>query len=139
MREADKCHPVACISKSISPAERNYDVYDKEMLAIIRALEQWHHYLEGAAQPVQVLTDHKNLEYFMTAQKLNHRQACWSLFLSRFDLRLQHHAGKLLGKLDLLSRHKDHKKGVEDNNDNVIMLKPEFFDQKILATRMDPP
>jgi len=44
--------------KSI-PAERNYDIYDKEMLAVMRALEQWRHYLEGAKHPVQILTDHK--------------------------------------------------------------------------------
>jgi len=86
MRNDDKWHPVAYISKSLSPAERNYDIYDKEMLAVICALEQWHHYLEGTKYPVQILTDHKNLEYFMTAQKLNRRQARWSLFLSRFDI-----------------------------------------------------
>jgi len=75
MREDDKWHPVAYISKSLSPAERNYDIYDKEMLAVMHMLEQWRHYLEGAKHPVQILTNHKNLEYFMTAQKLNHRQA----------------------------------------------------------------
>src|SRR5258707_2658616 len=62
MRDDDKWHPVAFISKGLSPAEHNYDIYDKEMLAIIRALEQWCHYLEGSTHPVQVLTDHKNLE-----------------------------------------------------------------------------
>ena len=82
MCEDDKWHPVAYISKSLSPAERNYDIYDKEMLAVMCTLEQWHHYLEGAKHPVQILTDHKNLEYFMTAQKLNHWQARWSLYLS---------------------------------------------------------
>jgi len=71
MREDDKWHPVAYISKSLSPAERNYDIYDKEMLAVMCALEQWCHYLKGAKHPVQILTDHKNLEYFMTTQKLN--------------------------------------------------------------------
>src|SRR5882762_9081449 len=85
MRDDDKWHPVAYISKSLNPAEPNYDIYDKEMFAVMRALEQWSHYLEGATHPVQVLTDHKNLEYFMTAQKLNRRQARWSVYLSRFD------------------------------------------------------
>jgi len=82
MRDDRRWHPVAFISKSLSPAEQNYDIYDKEMLAIIQALEQWQHYLEGTEHPVQVLTDHKNLEYFMVAQKLNWRQARWSMFLS---------------------------------------------------------
>src|SRR6266404_754636 len=133
MRDDDKWHPVAYISKSLSPAERNYDIYDKEMLAVIRALQQWRHYLEGATHPVQILTDHKNLEYFMTAQKLNRRQARWSVFLSRFDLRLQHRPGKSSAKPDLLSRLQDHKVGVEHDNENQILLKPSFFGSKIAA------
>jgi hypothetical protein len=57
------------------------------MLAIIRGLEEWRHYLEGARHPVEIWTNHKNLEYFRVAQKLNRRQARWSLYLSYFDLR----------------------------------------------------
>jgi len=86
----EKRHPVAFYSKSLSPVERNYEIHDKEMLAIIRALEEWRHFLEGARHPVEIWTDHKNLEYFMTAKKLNHRQACWSLYLARFDFKLTH-------------------------------------------------
>ena len=71
MHDNNKWHPVAYLSKGLSPAERNYDIYDKEMLAVICALETWRHYLEGASHPVKILTDHKNLEYFMMAQKLN--------------------------------------------------------------------
>ena len=82
MREDDKWHPAVYISKSLSPAKCNYDIYNKEMLVIIHALEQWCHYLKGAKHPVQILTDHKNLKYFMTAQELNHCQTWWSLFLS---------------------------------------------------------
>ena len=54
----------------------NYEIHDKEMLAIIRALEEWRHFLEGATHLVEIWTDHKNLEYFMMAKKLNRRQAC---------------------------------------------------------------
>ena len=71
----EKWHLVAFYSKSLSPVERNYKIHDKEMLAIIRALEEWRHFLEGAQHPVEIWTDHKNLEYFMTAKKLNRRQA----------------------------------------------------------------
>ena len=70
-----KWHPVAFYSKSLSSVEWNYKIHDKEMLAIIRALEEWRHFLEGATYPVKIWTDHKNLEYFMTAKKLNCRQA----------------------------------------------------------------
>ena len=57
-------HPCAYLSKTFSPAERNYDIYNRELLAIIHALEHWRHYLQGTAHPVTLLTDHKNLTYF---------------------------------------------------------------------------
>jgi hypothetical protein len=67
----EKWHPVAFLSKSMTPVERNYEIHDKEMLAIIQAMEEWRHFLEGAEHKFEVWTDHKNLEYFMTAKKLN--------------------------------------------------------------------
>ena len=57
----------------MSPAERNYDIFDKELLAIIKALKDWRHLLEGSLIPVQILTDHKNLEYFITKRDLSER------------------------------------------------------------------
>lgn len=68
-------HPCAYLSQSMSPAERNYDIYDKELLSIIRALEEWRHYLEGTKIPFDIFTDHKNLTYFREAHQLNRRQA----------------------------------------------------------------
>ena len=124
--EDGKWHPVAFLSKSLSEVERNYDVHDKEMLAIIRALEEWRHYLEGTKHTFQIWTDHKNLEYFMTAKKLNRRQARWSLFLSRFNFTLHHRPGKKSLKPDALSRRPDHGKGEHDNED-VTLLKPSYF------------
>ncbi|GBE88232.1 hypothetical protein SCP_1300460 [Sparassis crispa] len=64
-------HPCAYISQTLNPAERNYEIYDRELLGIIRALTEWRHYLEGSPHPVEVRSDHKNLTYFRTAQKLN--------------------------------------------------------------------
>jgi hypothetical protein len=64
-------HPIAFLSKALNPVERNYEIHDTEMLAIIQGLEEWRHYLEGARHPVEIWTDHKNLEYFRVAQKLN--------------------------------------------------------------------
>src|SRR3979490_2345019 len=63
--------PVAYMSKALNDVERNYDIHDKEMLAIMQALGEWRHYLQGTRQPFEIWTDHKNLEYFMTARKLN--------------------------------------------------------------------
>ena len=78
----NKWHPVAYLSKSLSAVEWNYEIYDKEMLAIIQALEEWRHFLEGAWHKVEVWTNHKNLQYFQTVKKLNRQQAHWSLYLS---------------------------------------------------------
>jgi CRISPR/Cas system CMR-associated protein Cmr5 small subunit len=57
-------HPVAFFSKSMNPAEQNYRISDKEALAIIKALQHWHHWLENTEEPVEIITDHQNLEYF---------------------------------------------------------------------------
>jgi reverse transcriptase-like protein len=83
-------HPVSFISKTLSPAERNYEIYDRELLAIIRVLEEWRHYIQGSAHTTIVLSDHKNLTYYQEvskAKKLNRRQARWSLYLSEFDVK----------------------------------------------------
>jgi len=113
----EKWHPVAFYSKSLSPVEWNYEIHDKEMLAIIRALEEWRHFLEGAQHLVEIWTDHKNLEYFMMAKKLNCHQARWSLYLAHFDFKLTHCPGCSMGKPDTLSRRPDHGKRTSDNED----------------------
>jgi len=73
--EDKKWHPVAFLSKSLSPVEWNYEIHNKEMLAIIRALQEWRHFIEGAEHQCEIWTDHKNLEYPMTAKQPNWRQA----------------------------------------------------------------
>ena len=127
----DLWHPVAFYSKSLSPVECNYEIHDKEMLAIIRALEEWRHFLEGARHSVEIWTDHKNLEYFMTAKKLNRRQARWSLYLARFDFHLHHRPGRSMGKPDALSRRADHGSGARDN-ENVTLIPPHFLAARAL-------
>jgi hypothetical protein len=81
-------HPVAFLSKTFSETERKYKIYDQESLGIIRALKEWRHYIQKSGHTTIVYSDHKNLTYFRTAQKLNDRQARWSLYLSGFDLNL---------------------------------------------------
>jgi hypothetical protein len=73
------------------------------MLAVMQLLEEWRHFLEGAKHQVEIWTDHKNLEYFMTVKKLNRRQAQWSPYLSRFDFVMHHHPGTSMGKCGALS------------------------------------
>jgi len=122
-------HPVAYRSQSMADAERNYEVYDKEMLAIIRALEDWRHYLEGLPQPFDIITDHRNLQYWRTAQDLTRRQARWSLYLSRFDFRLFYKPGTANTQVDPLSRLPIHL--VPDSADNLrqVVLRLEHFAQ----------
>ena len=69
--EDGRWRPVAYLSKSLNKMERNYEIHDKEMLSVIRGLENWRHLLKDAKFKFEVWTDHKNLEYFMKAQKLN--------------------------------------------------------------------
>jgi len=121
-----KWHPVAFYSKSLSSVEQNYEIYNKEMLAIICALEEWRHFLEGATHLVEIWTNHKNLKYFMTAKKLNRRQAHWSLHLARFDFLLHHRPGCTIDKPDTLSRRADHGNGASDN-ENIVLLRLEFL------------
>src|SRR5713101_3883494 len=97
-------HPVAFMSKSFIEAERNYDIYDRELLAIIKALEEWRHYLEGSPHTIDILSDHKNLEIFKETCKLSRRQVRWALYLSRFNFQITHMPGKNAGKPDALSR-----------------------------------
>ena len=77
------------------PAKRNYETYDQELLAIVTAFKQWRHYLEGSFYPVEVLTDHNNLKYFMELAQLNDRQACWAMKLSMFDFFITNRPGKI--------------------------------------------
>ena len=99
-------HPVGFYSKTFSPAERNYEIYDRELLAIIRALEEWRHYIQGSGHTTIVLSDHQNLTIYKEARKLNRRQAQWFLFLSEYDVKLVHTPGIKMVQSDALSDRK---------------------------------
>jgi predicted aspartyl protease len=107
--EDGKRHPVAFFSKSMQPAERNYDIHDRELLAVIRCFQQWRHYLEGAKHQVVVRSDHHNLQYFRTTKVLTSRQVRWAEFLSGFDFVIVYQSGKESARTDALSRRVDHK------------------------------
>ena len=106
--------PVAYLSAKLAPAEVNYDIHDKELLGIVRSLEEWRAELTGVASPFSILTDHKNLVYFMSTKKLNERQVRWAEFLSRFQFVLTHRPGRLNQRADALSRQE---KDVPGNGD----------------------
>ena len=125
-----KWHPVAFISRTMSEAELNYEIYDKELLAIMYAMEQWRHYLLGTPKPFEVLTDHKNLEYFRKPQKLNGRQARWYLRLQEYNYTLRHIPGTTNSKVDILSRLPWYKETIPEQKD-VQLLKDDFFIKKL--------
>jgi transposase InsO family protein len=105
--EDNEIRPVAFRSCTLTAPELNYDTHDKELLAIHDAFRSWRHYLEGSGTPIDVVTDHKNLEYFCTSKILTRRQARWSEFLSQFNMIVRFHPGKLGAKPDALTRRWD--------------------------------
>src|SRR5258705_9145792 len=125
--QADGMHqPIAFMSKGFSDAERNYQIHNKEMLAIMHTLDEWHHFLEGMTEKFEILMDHQNLTYFRDTQKLNCWQAHWSLFLSCFDFSLHHQPGWLMGRPNALSQRSDHPHR-KDDNANVTLLPSDVF------------
>ena len=88
----------------MNPSELNYNTHDKELLAVYGAFRIGRHYLKGSATLVDVVTDHKNLEYFCTTRLLTQRQVHWSEFLSQFNLIIWFHPRKLGTKPDMLTR-----------------------------------
>ncbi len=132
LRADKQWHLVAYLFKSLLKPKHNYNIHNKELLAIIWALESWKHYLEGASYPVDIITNHKNLKYFTNLQKLSYLQAQWALFLTRFNYILTHKPGTS-NYTNLLSCRVDHKEGVEEDNLNQVLLDPKFF--RIQATQ----
>ena len=102
-------------------------VYDRELLGIIQALEKWRHYIQGSGHTTIIFPDHKNLMYFRTAQKLNNRQARWSLYLLEFDIKLIHLPGSKMIQFNALSQWPDH--GIEGQleEEETIMLPENMF------------
>ncbi|XP_061886375.1 uncharacterized protein LOC133636399 [Entelurus aequoreus] len=120
-----KLHPCAFFSRRLSPAEKNYDIGNRELLAVILALQEWRHWLEGAELPFIVYTDHKNLSYLRTAQRLNPRQARWALFLTRFNFIITFRPGSQNGKPDALSRV--YSSSLEDSSPEPIVPHTHFI------------
>jgi len=98
-------HLIAFYSRTFNEAELNYDIHNKELLAIIEAFKKWRHYLEGTLTSVEVFTDHKNLTYFCDTKSFSWRQVQWSKFLSQFNLIICFRPGRLGTKLDTLICH----------------------------------
>lgn len=129
--------PVAYFSRKMNPAECNYMIYDKELLAIINSFENWRPELTGAHDEVKVLSDHQNLEYFMKTKELN-RQVRWAELLSELNFRIKFRPGKKGAKPDALTRRsQDLPKGTDDERNRYqeqVMLKTENLDEEIVKS-----
>lgn len=108
--------------------ERNYEIYDKEFMAIVRALEDWRHYFEDLPE-FTVISDYKNLKYWTKAHNLTRRQARWSLWLSRFNLQIMHQPRKFIGKSDTLTQSASTEVSDADDNRDQIVLVPRQLHQ----------
>ena len=117
----------------MSPAELNYDIYNKELLAIMYALDEWQPYLLHATEPFEIWTDQKNLTYFWQPQKLNGRQAHWYSRLQEYDYTLKHIPGAMNSKADILSWLPWHKAELLPPN-GVTMLPEQRFIKMALPT-----
>jgi len=142
--EDGKWKPIAYRSRTMKPAECNYDVHDKELLAIVQALKEWRRYLKGSGQHFRVLTDHQNLIRFTTTKELTGRQIRWSEVLSGFDFKIEYRPGKEGGKPDALTRRKadmpqegDERLGQKER---ILLPKENYFHtsiQEMLTMRLE--
>ena len=128
-------HPCAYLSQTFSPMERNYNIYDCKLLAVIHTLDHWRHYLQGTSHPVTLLTNHKNLTYFCRPQKLSRCQACWLMFLQDFDLHFLHIPSSAMGPADALSCLSD--LDTSSDNANVVLLPDDLFIHAINVALFD--
>ena len=112
-------------SQTFSDAERNYDIHDCELLALMRGLNHWRHLLVGTPTPITVYTDHKNLQYYCHPQHINRRVARYIPCLADYNYVLVHLPGDS-NKADALSRRPDLHSGADDN-DEVLVLPPSLF------------
>ncbi|SLM33518.1 Ribonuclease H-like domain [Lasallia pustulata] len=117
-----KLVPVAFYSRKLAPTELNYEIHDKELLAIVDALKQWRVYLEGSKTEVKVYSDHKNLKSFTTTKVLNRRQVRWSEELTAYHFWIYYRKGSLNGQADALSRRANYVTDIPKTAGQILEL-----------------
>jgi hypothetical protein len=122
---------VGSVSRSFNPAERNYDIHDRKLLAIIHGLRAWRHLFLSSPHVVTIFTDHKNLTYYRHAQRITCRVARYLGEMADYHIVLKHKSGTT-NCADALSRRLDYDTGENDNQD-VMVLPEKLF---ALATEL---
>ena len=125
----NQIHPVAFYSATLSAAKWNFDIYDKELLAIHRPLKHWQHYLVGSPHKIIIHTNHSNLQYWKEARKISRRIACEFLDLSEYNFVIKHVPGTSNVWADALSQRADYTEKKEGNNDIVVLPQEVFISQ----------
>src|SRR5712691_9946752 len=133
--EEGKDRHVGYYSKSLNPTEWNYDIWDREFMAVVLALRNWRHLLMGSLHKVIVYTDHSNLQYYRHPQKINRQVARYISTLADYNLELKHLPG-IKNRADPLSRRPDYDNGSEDN-EHVTALPDHLFTRVIETVAFD--
>ena len=128
-----KLHPLAYYSATLSPAERNYDIYERELLAVMKSLAHWRHYLGWTKFPFIILTDHTNLQYWKAPKNLNRRMAQWHADLQEYNFEIHYIPGKTNTGPDILSRPLNVNQGQEDNQDMTVLPPAKFIGQILMS------
>jgi transposase InsO family protein len=135
--EKGKLQPIAFHSRKLTATECNYDIYDKELLAIVAALQEWRVYTEGAKYQVEVISDHKNLIYFTTTKRLNRRQVRWAEQLAAQNFRITYRKGAQNKIADVLSRPNE---PMQQNTEHQILKYAEdgsmTYNQYLMTTQL---
>lgn len=126
--DENELHPCAYYSRKWTPAEINYDTHDKELLAIVDSFRDMRSWLIGTAIPVTVISDHRNLQYFMQSRALNRRQSRWAMFLSDFYFKLDWMPGSK-NPADFPSRRPDYALGREDSTTSNPILSDDHLER----------
>jgi hypothetical protein len=127
----DHIKSITYFFKTLFLVECNYEIYDKELLAIIRCFEQWRTELQSVEKSINVLIDHKSLEYFMTIKKMNRRQTRWIEFLAEFDFKIVYQSEKKNDKANSLIKRFENRSIAESNDRNKHMHHIVLFLNKI--------
>jgi len=134
-----KIHPIVFHSQKFNPAEMNYEIYNKEMLAIVESLEHYWHYFEGLGQQITVYSDHHNLLWFTKTKIYNRRQVRWAEKLSKFDFIIVFRPGKDGGKPDTPSRRPDYAEQARGEDQTMTFLRPNQVDTLAIVEELKAP
>ena len=132
-----RLRPVAFHSRKLSDAERNYEIRDRELFAILEAFPEWPHYIVGTKDPITVYTDHQNLQNLLTTKVWNRREIRWAQQLANYNFKILYRPGKRGGKPDTLSRRPDYRPEEGATHREQSILKPDHFQISLIQMGHD--